>query len=459
VSGATVVRRLGAGACLCALLVAALPAQAALFGKQASDAALNAPPPDAAPSAPAANQVAAEVRAGKKADSKIAAAVAARLLRQPNLQKVDVEVNGGVVTLSGEALTDEDRDRAATLAKQVEGVGDVVNDIQLNADLRTRFDAALNETRGKLVRGVAAIPLIAIGLVIVLLSTWLGRVLARRPAIWLRARSHNPYMDGLVRRTIQTVVVLIGIVLALDLLDATTLVSALLGSAGVVGLVAGFAFKDIAENYVAGILLSLRRPFAPGDHLLIDKYDGKVVALTSRATLLLTLDGNQVSLPNALVFKSVVTNFSQSPKRRLEFQLPLDPAAPIADAQRIAYEALRAVDGVLADPGPYVLVTEMLPDRVTLQVLAWIDQRRNDLKRVRSESMRATAAALDRAGIRRAGVPAATPIQPEHYPGETNADTSVDRAIDPQLAEAQQAQVGDDLLAPRQATPLNTSPD
>jgi len=446
-------RFLGAGACLWLLLSVALPAQAAPFGAPKPSGAPTAASADIAPGQASASQVAAAVRAGEKADSRIAAGVTAKLVRQPNLEKVTVAVNAGVVTLGGEALTEEDRDRAATLAKQVDGVSDVINDIQLNANLRTRFDAALNETRGKLIRGVAAVPLIAIGLVIVLLSMWLGRVLSQRPANWLRARSHNPYMDGLVRRTVQTVVVLIGIVLALDLLDATTLVSALLGSAGVVGLVAGFAFKDIAENYVAGILLSLRRPFAPGDHLLIDKYDGKVVALTSRATLLLTLDGNQVSLPNALVFKSVVTNYSQNPKRRFDFLVALDPAAPIADAQRTAFEALRGVDGVMVDPGPYVLVTELLPDRVTLQVLGWMDQRRNDLKRVRSEAMRTTAAALDRADIRRAGVPAAAAPQPETSPGETNADTSVDRAIDPQLAEAQQAQVGDDLLTPRTASP------
>lgn len=456
-------RRLQAGACLL-LLAVALPAPAALFGSAPPaiprDAPLPAPPAYTAPGTASANQVAADVRAGKRDDSRIAAAVAARLLRQPNLQKVTVEVNAGVVTLAGEALTDQDRDRAATLARQVEGVGDVVNDIQLDADLRTRFDAALSETRAKLVRGVAALPLIAIGLVIVLLSAWLGRVLARRPAMWLRARSHNPYMEGLVRRTVQTVAVLVGIVLALDLLDATTLVSALLGSAGVVGLVAGFAFKDIAENYVAGVLLSLRRPFAPGDHLLIDKYDGKVVALTSRATLLLTLDGNQVALPNALVFKSVVTNYSQNAKRRFEFEVALDPAACLADAQRVALEALRRVEGVLPEPGPYVLVQDMLPDRATLKALGWIDQRRSDLKRVRSEAMRSAAAALDRAGIRRAGVPAPTPAsmaQPEVFPGDTNADTSVDRAIDPQLAEAQQAQVGDNLLAPR-AKPATDRP-
>ncbi|MGN6512761.1 MAG: BON domain-containing protein, partial [Lysobacteraceae bacterium] len=253
-------RRLRAAACLGVLLALALPAPAALCATARPvprDAPLPAPPADTAPGTASANQVAAEVRAGKKEDSRIAAAVAAKLLRQPNLQKVTVAVNAGVVTLAGQALTDQDRDRAATLARQVDGVSDVINDIQLDADLRTRFDAALAETRGKLVRGVAAVPLLAIGLFIVLLSVWLGRMFARRPARWLRSRSHNPYMEGLVRRTVQTVVVLVGIVLALDLLDATTLVSALLGSAGVVGLVAGFAFKDIAENYVAGVLLSL----------------------------------------------------------------------------------------------------------------------------------------------------------------------------------------------------------
>ena len=90
---------------------------------------------------------------------------------------------------------------------------------------------------------------------------------------------------------------LIGILIALDLLGASSLVGAVLGSAGVIGLVLGFAFKDIAENYIAGILLSLRRPFAPGDHVVVDRvHEGKVVALTSRATLLMTLDGNQVAL-------------------------------------------------------------------------------------------------------------------------------------------------------------------
>src|SRR3546814_10287465 len=89
---------------------------------------------------------------------------------------------------------------------------------------------------------------------------------------------------------------------------------------GVIGLVLGFAFKDIAENYIAGVLLSVRKPFSPGELIAIEDYQGKVVALTSRTTILMTLDGNQLQLPNALVFKSVLLNYSQNPRRRFDFR-------------------------------------------------------------------------------------------------------------------------------------------
>ncbi len=92
---------------------------------------------------------------------------------------------------------------------------------------------------------------------------------------------------------------------ALEILDATAIVGALLGTAGVLGVALGFAFKDILENYLAGILMSLRQPFSPRDHVVIDGNEGLVIALNSRATILMTLDGNHLRLPNALVFRSV----------------------------------------------------------------------------------------------------------------------------------------------------------
>src|SRR3546814_9844224 len=95
------------------------------------------------------------------------------------------------------------------------------------------------------------------------------------------------------------------------------------------GPVLGFAFKDIAENDIAGVLLSVRKPFSPGELIAIEDYQGKVVALTSRTTILMTLDGNQLQLPNALVFKSVLLNYSQNPRRRFDFTVGIDPAHSI----------------------------------------------------------------------------------------------------------------------------------
>jgi small-conductance mechanosensitive channel len=329
------------------------------------------------------------------------------------------------------------------------------------SDLHARFQTALGQVEGKLVQLVAAAPLLLVAATIVLLAAWLGRVLSRRGP-WLRLHSHNPYMDGLVRRIVQTFVLLAGVLVALDLLGATSLVGAVLGSAGVVGLVLGFAFKDIAENYVSGILLSLRRPFSPGDHVVIDTREGKVVALDSRATTLMTLDGSQLRLPNALVFKSVVLNYSVNPKRRFEFSMILDPAESIRRAQGLAMEVISGVEGVLADPAPSSLVQEYAPTGITLRCFGWIDQRGSDLGKVRSEAIRQVTAAYGKAGVQPPRTISHVILARESGTDERmalpveagNADTSVNRDIGQQLAAAQRASDDDNLLDGKKPSPI-----
>jgi small conductance mechanosensitive channel len=329
-----------------------------------------------------------------------------------------------------------------------------------DTDLHTRFNTALGQVEGKLVQLVAAAPLLLVAATIVLLAAWLGRVLSRR-GHWLRLRSHNPYMDGLVRRIVQTFVLLAGVLVALDLLGATSLVGAVLGSAGVVGLVLGFAFKDIAENYVSGILLSLRRPFSPGDHVVIDTREGKVVALDSRATTLMTLDGSQLRLPNALVFKSVVLNYSVNPKRRFEFSMVLDAGQSIRRAQGLAMEVISAVDGVLTDPGPSSLVQEYAPSGITLRFFGWIDQRGSDLGKVRGEAIRQVKVAYGKAGVQAPRTVSHVILARETGTDERvamhveagSADTSVNRDIDQQLAAAQRASDDDNLLDGKKPSP------
>lgn len=330
-------------------------------------------------------------------------------------------------------------------------------------DLRGRFHFAFEKLSLGLTDFIAWLPLLAVAIVIIAFSAWLSGFVSRRLHL-LRLRTDNPYMDGLIRNVVRTVIILFGVVVALNLLNATALVTAVLGSAGVVGLVLGFAFKDIAENYVAGILLSLRQPFSPGDHVVVDGNEGKVVALHSRTTVLMTLDGNELRLPNALVFKAIILNYTRNPNRRFDFTIPIDVGQSIRAAQSLALEQICGVEGLLQDPGPSWTVHEYGAAGIVLRFFGWVDQRQSDLGKVRSESIRLVKAAFAREGIEpprttyhiltaRQSADEAPAGPPEPLHGGA-ADTSVNRDIDRQLARAQEAAAADtNLLEPPAAQP------
>lgn len=371
------------------------------------------------------------------------------------MEAVTVFVQGGVARLEGTVVDVDNRVLAAQVAGQQPGITSVDNRVGLSTRLSDRFSAALRQVVEKLVRLAAAIPLLLVAIAVVAVAWWLGRLLGQRFER-RRWRSGNPYIAGLAQRVAQWLTLLVGLLIALDLLGATALVGAVLGSAGVVGLVLGFAFKDIAENYVAGVLLSLRRPFAPGELLRIDSYEGKVAALTSRAVILVTLDGNRLSLPNALVFKSVVLNFTRNPLRRLDFVIPIDTAESIRQAQALAMRAIGGIDGVLDDPGPSWTVKGYEAGGLDLQFFAWVDQRESDLGKVRSEAIHAVRTAFATAGVESpraiqyvARLADDTPATGSGKRAEATpapADTSVNRDIDAQVAAEQRAHAGQDLI-------------
>ncbi|MFZ2754246.1 MAG: mechanosensitive ion channel domain-containing protein, partial [Lysobacteraceae bacterium] len=232
-----------------------------------------------------------------------------------------------------------------------------------------------------------------------------------------------------------------------------------LGSAGVVGLVLGFAFREIAENYIAGILLSVRRPFEPGDHVIIENREGKVISVNSRATVLMTLDGNHLQLPNSLVFKSVVLNYSKNPKRRFDFSMLIDSNQSIRESQTLAMAAIAKIEGVLDEPSPAWTVVEFGAAGIQLRFYGWVDQRETDIGKVRSEAIRGVKSAFADARIeaprttyhivtsrQRDAQEVDAMIEPEN-----GADISVNRDIDVQVAAAREGAVGQNLLQPEPA--------
>ena len=320
---------------------------------------------------------------------------------------------------------------------------------------------AWSQVQEKLWLLLAKAPLLLVAILIVLLAIWFGGVLSRRMRVLRRISQHNPYMEGLLRTTVKVVVGLAGVLVALDLLGASSLLGAVLGSAGVVGLVLGFAFKDIAENYVAGVLLSLRQPFAPGDSVRIDSYEGSVISLNSRTTILMTSEGTQLQLPNSFVFKSILLNFSHNPKRRFEFNLMVGHEVSLHSALDLGIAAITETEGVIKDPAPSGLVASLDNDGASLRFTGWIDQARNDLSRTRSEAIRHVRRALRKAGIvppeARSRVVLVRTDSLAELPGDFGytRDTSVDHTLDEQIDRARRTQDGGNLLEP---APSSTQP-
>jgi small-conductance mechanosensitive channel len=310
---------------------------------------------------------------------------------------IKVTVRQGVVQLSGTVVQPQQAVEAVELARGLDGVVYVENDVSAETDLADRVTPAISRLQSYGTALVEFLPVGLIALLVVLVTIGAGR--------WIgdwevpRRMRLSPMAWGLVRRVLQFVVGLLGLVVTFDLLGVTSLVGALLGTAGVAGLAVGFAFRDIIENYLAGLLLSLRQPFRVNDVVAIADHEGRVVRLTARELVLLTFEGNHVRLPNATVFKSVLVNYTLNPRRLFSFDVGVGVGEDLAVAQRIGLDTLDGMKGVMEEPPPFCRVEELGDSSVRLRFHGWVHQESADFFKVRSEAIRLVKQAFDESAI------------------------------------------------------------
>lgn len=329
-------------------------------------------------------------------DAAIERSIASALAALGELRDVRVDSVAGVVTLEGTADSPQALNEAGAIASRAGGVLTVRNEIELATEFSRLMAPALRRSRAFVSEFIAFLPLLGVALVIVVVFTLAARVLSGWDGLWDRV-VRNALLRGYARTGAGLFVAVIGVLLALELLDATALVGAVLGTAGVAGLALGFAFKDTVENYIAGVLLSLRQPFRPNDHILVDGIEGRVLRLTSRAVVLITFDGNHARIPNARVFQGTLLNFSRHPHRRFDFQVGVGTDVDAGAAQALAVETLVALEGVLGEPAPFAVVEALGDSNVVIGVYGWVDQEQASFGKVRSEAIRQVKAAFEAA--------------------------------------------------------------
>jgi len=194
-------------------------------------------------------------------------------------------------------------------------------------------------------------------------------------------------------------VFLVGTYVVLRVSGLTQLALTVVGGTGLVGLAVGIAFRDITENFLASIFLSMQRPFGTGDLIEVAGVTGFVQQLNVRTTVLMSLDGNLVQIPNSTVYKSTLRNFTANPNRREDFVVGIGYDDPIDEAQEIARRVLADHPAVLNEPEPWVLADGFGSATINLKIYFWLDGREHSWLKVRSSVIRLVKRAFQQHGI------------------------------------------------------------
>lgn len=240
------------------------------------------------------------------------------------------------------------------------------------------------------------LPGIVVGLTVFGLFFLLSGMVRR---LILRATNHSGYGQA-VGRLARLGVLLGGLLVGMAVAFPTVNGSSLLSALGVSGVAIGFAFRDILQNYFAGILLLWREPFRVGDQIITSsQFEGTVESIETRATFIRTYDGRRVVIPNSNLFIDSVTVNTAFEARRLEYDLGIGYGDDIERAQRIILDVLQDTKGVLHEPAPDVLVTGFDDFSVTLRVRWWARPKRAEVLEAQDKVLRTIKSAFDHHGI------------------------------------------------------------
>ncbi|MBE9070221.1 mechanosensitive ion channel family protein [Leptolyngbya cf. ectocarpi LEGE 11479] len=194
----------------------------------------------------------------------------------------------------------------------------------------------------------------------------------------------------------------VGILLACVLAFPDLRLGDLVALLGLSSVAIGFAFQDIFKNFLAGILLLLQEPFSIGDQIIVSDYEGTVEDVALRATRIRTYQGEQVVIPNSVVFTSPVQVLTACPQRRTDLGVGVDYNTPLPKATSVLMKALKSVDEVKSNPSPEVDIVEFGDSSINLVARYWTHPEQKCVRRIQTQVMMAIKQAFDQADI---GIP------------------------------------------------------
>jgi len=246
---------------------------------------------------------------------------------------------------------------------------------------------------------VARVPYLLFGLIAFIIFLVIARILK---TILITAGERTRLditLAELLARLVSAATIILGLLVAAVIIFPTFRPGDLIAGLGITSVAIGFAFKDVLQNFFAGILILWRRPFIVGDEIKIREFEGTVEDITTRSTRVKTYDGERAILPNGDVYTSALLVRNAYESRRVRVTVGIGYKDSIESARKIIHDVLGKTKGVLGSPEPWVYVSELAPSSVNLTLYFWTGSRQSNVLKLSDEVATAVKNALDQAHI------------------------------------------------------------
>ncbi|MEO9886214.1 MAG: mechanosensitive ion channel family protein [Balneola sp.] len=243
---------------------------------------------------------------------------------------------------------------------------------------------------------IEMLPNLAAALLVLLAFYFISSIIKKYSGKLLHKVTSNKTVVGLAQTVLGVLILGAGVFISLGILNLDGAVTSLLAGAGIIGLALGFAFQDIASNFISGILLSIRHPFGIGDIIDSNDYYGTVQKLNLRNTVIKTPQGQIVYIPNKEVYENPFMNYTKNGERRIDLQCGVSYGDDLEKAKKITLEAINSLENIDKDKGVEFYYEEFGGSSINYVVRFWVNFRTNpDFWSPRSEAIMAIKKAYD----------------------------------------------------------------
>ena len=217
------------------------------------------------------------------------------------------------------------------------------------------------------------LPSIITGILVIIIFIIIGKLFYTFIGKRIQKRWKDTIISNFISETTKWSFYIFGVIIALNIVGFGGIASSLIAGAGISAIIFGFAFKDIGENFLAGIILALKRPFEIGDIIEVQGYKGTVKALDLRITHLRNAEGKDLFIPNSSIIKNTLINYTMDGNLRVSFMIGIAPESSISQTRSFIIDYLTQNKQVLQEPLPNIIVQDLGEFTTDLQVLFWID--------------------------------------------------------------------------------------